>query len=147
VNNITIRNKKANFDYTILDTYTAGISLVGTEIKSVRNGDVSLAASFCYFNGRSLFLKNAYIAQYEHGFIKHEERRDRVLLLTKNELRRIRQAVKVQGVTVVPLKIFINDKGFCKVEIATAKGKKNYDKREAIKEKEFRCEKNSDLFR
>lgn len=147
MNNITIRNKKANFDYTILDTYTAGISLVGTEIKSIRNGDVSLADSFCYFNDRSLFLKNSYIAQYEHGFIKHEERRDRVLLLTKNELRRIRQAVKVQGVTVVPLKMFINDKGLCKVEIATAKGKKNYDKREAIKEKEFRREKNSDLFR
>ena len=95
MNNITIRNKKANFDYTILDTYTAGISLVGTEIKSIRNGDVSLADSFCYFNGRSLFLKNSYIAQYEHGFIKHEERRDRVLLLTKNELRRIHQASRV----------------------------------------------------
>lgn len=146
MNNIAIQNKKARFDYTILDTYTAGISLVGTEIKSIRDGKASLVDAFCYFNGRNLCLKNAYVAQYENGFMKHEERRDRVLLLTKHELRRIHQAVKVQGVTVVPLKMFINDKGLCKVEIGVAKGRKNYDKRDAIKEKDFRREKNVGLF-
>lgn len=146
MNNIVIQNKKARFDYAILDTYTAGISLMGTEIKSIRDGKASLVDAFCYFNGRNLCLKNAYVAQYENGFMKHEERRDRVLLLTKHELRRIRQAVKVQGVTVVPLKMFINDKGLCKVEIGVAKGRKNYDKRDAIKEKDFRREKNVGLF-
>ena len=146
MSNIVIQNKKARFDYTILDTYTAGISLMGTEIKAIREGKASLVDSFCYFNGRNLCLKNSYVAQYENGFMKHEERRDRVLLLTKHELRRLRQAVKVQGVTIVPLSMFINDKGLCKVEIGVAKGKKNYDKREALKEKDFRREKNSGLF-
>lgn len=135
--NVLIKNKKAYFNYTFLDTYIAGIILTGTEIKSIRNSNASLVDTFCYIKDNEIWMKNSYIASYENsGYSKHEERRDRKLLITKREIKKLNSDNKVPGYTIIPIKMFINEKGLCKVEIALCKGKKEYDTRETIKEKD-----------
>lgn len=136
---VNIKNKRATFDYAIGDTFTAGIVLTGTEIKSIRLGKASLADSYCYIINGEAWIKNMYIAEYFYGtYNNHAERRDRKLLLTRKELRNIEKSVKEAGITIVPLRLFINEKGLAKIVIATAKGKKEYDKRQSIKEREDR---------
>ncbi len=138
---VEIRNKKASFDYEFLETFEAGIVLVGTEIKSIRMGKVSLVDSFCYFVGNELFVKGMNVAKYFWGsWGQHEPLRDRKLLLTRKELRHLRQAVKEKGLTIVAVKLFINGEGYAKLVIALARGKKAFDKRATIKEKDIRRE-------
>jgi len=127
-----IKNKKAYFKYEVLDTYTAGVVLQGTEIKSIRDGKISFTDSYCYFIENELFLKNFHISEYKEGtYNNHKPTRDRKLLLTKRELKKLNDKVKEGGLTIVPLRIFINDKGFCKFDIGLCKGKKTHDKRQA----------------
>lgn len=135
--NINIKNRRASFDYTFLDTYTAGIVLTGTEIKSIRLGKAGLADTFCFFQRGELWIKNMYIAEYFYGtYNNHSARRDRKLLLNKKELKKIERSVKETGNTIVATKLFISDKGLAKLNIAVAKGKKQYDKRQSIREKD-----------
>lgn len=134
---INIKNKRATFDYEIVDTFTAGIVLTGTEIKSIRLGKASLVDTFCFFARQELWVKNMHIAEYFYGsYNNHVARRDRKLLLNKKELKKLERATKETGFTIVPLKMFISEKGLAKVVIATAKGKKQYDKRESLREKD-----------
>jgi len=134
---IVAKNKKAGFEFYLLEKFIAGIVLSGTEIKSVRAGKVSLNDAYCSFVNNELFIKNMHIAEYDHGNIyNHEPKRDRKLLLTKRELKKLRSKNVEKGVTVVPTQMFINDKGFAKIEIALAKGKKLYDKRDTIKDRD-----------
>ena len=134
---VNIKNKRASFDYELLDTYQAGIVLTGTEIKSIRLGKASLVDTFCFFNNGELWVKNMYIAEYFYGtYNNHQARRDRKLLLTKKELQKIQRLSKESGFSVIPTKIYISDKGLAKIIVAVAKGKKVYDKREPIKERE-----------
>ena len=136
-NNINIKNKRASFDYIFIDTYTAGIVLTGTEIKSVRQGKAGLVDSYCYFAQHELWVKNMHIAEYSYGsYNNHSSRRDRKLLLNKKEILKLEADVKESGFTIVPVRLYINDKGLAKLVIALAKGKKMYDKRQSIKEKE-----------
>lgn len=136
-NQINIKNKRASFDYEFIDTYTAGIVLTGTEIKSIRLGKASLVDTFCYFAKGELWVKNMHIAEYFYGsYNSHLARRDRKLLLNKKELRKLERGIRETGFTIVPTRLFINEKGLAKVVIALAKGKKQYDKREALKEKD-----------
>ena len=137
-NHVNILNKKARFEYEILDRLTAGIKLVGTEIKSIREGKASIAESFCEFNDQTeLFVVNMTIQEYSHAtYFNHQPRSVRKLLLNKRELKKWEREVKKSGLTIVPLKLFTNDKGFAKLEIALCKGKKNYDKRETIKDRD-----------
>lgn len=138
---VTIKNKKAYFDYAFLEQYIAGIVLTGTEIKSIRDGKASLVDTFCYIKDNEIWLKNSYIAPYDNGgYTIHEERRDRKLLLTKKEIKSLAKEVLTPGITIVPLLLFINEKGYCKVKIALCKGKKEFDKRETIKEKDNKRE-------
>lgn len=136
-----IKNKKAYFDYFVEDEYVAGIVLVGGEIKSIRNGNVSINEAFCYVSPEGeMFLKGSYVKLYENaGYIKYDEHRLRKLLLKKTEIVKISRFMKEHktGYTIVPLAMFINDKGYCKVKIGVCKGKKNYDKRESIKERDI----------
>ncbi len=136
--NINIQNKKARFEYELLEKYTAGIVLTGTEIKSIRNSKASISESFCEFNEkRELFVVNMYIEEYLFGsHYNHKPRAERKLLLNKRELKKLNKEVKNSGLTIVPLKLFINDKGLAKLIIALAKGKKIYDKRETIKDRD-----------
>jgi len=136
--NINIKNKKAKFEYELLDKYTAGIVLTGTEIKSIRMGKASIAESFCEFNEqRELFAVNMYIEEYMYGtHYNHKPRSTRKLLLNKKELKKLEKEVKNTGLTIVPLRLFINDKGFAKLEIFLAKGKKLYDKRDSMKDRD-----------
>ncbi|UGU16078.1 SsrA-binding protein SmpB [Sinomicrobium kalidii] len=136
--NINIKNRRARFEYDILDKYVAGIVLAGTEIKSIRLGKASIAESFCEFNDKGeLFVINMYIQEYSHGtHYNHSPRSERKLLLNKNELRKLNKEVKNVGLTIVPLRLFINDRGLAKMEIALVKGKKLHDKRETIKDRE-----------
>ena len=137
--NISIKNRQASFEYSFLDTYVAGIQLVGVEIKSIRNGRVNLSESFCVFQHGELYLKNTHISPYENaGYIKVDPLRDRKLLLNKQELRKLSEGVSRKGLTIVPTKMFINERGLCKVEICLCQGKKNYDKRESLKEKDIK---------
>lgn len=134
---INIKNRRATFDYAIGDTYTAGIVLTGTEIKSIRQGKASLVDTFCYVDNGEVWVKNMYIAEYFYGtYNNHAERRDRKLLLSKKEIRRIEKEGSVAGFTIVPLRLFINDRGLAKLVIGIARGKKEYDKRQSIKERE-----------
>ncbi len=135
---VLIKNKRATFDYELVDKFTAGIVLVGTEIKSIRLGKASLVDTFCFFAGNNeLWVKNMNISEYLFGsYNNHLPRRDRKLLLNRKELIKLQREVKDNGMTIVPTKLFINEKGLCKVEIALARGKKEYDKRESIKEKD-----------
>ena len=139
-NKIEIRNKKAGFEYEFLERYTAGIVLYGTEIKSIREGKASLVDSYCYFVGGELYVKNMNVAEYWWGsaFSRQDPRRDRKLLLTKKELRKLQRAVKEKGLTIVTTRLFISEGGYAKLDIALARGKKEFDKRETIKEKDMR---------
>lgn len=136
---VNIRNKRATFDYEVLDTFTAGIVLTGTEIKSLRAGKAGLTDSFCIFDRNELWAKNVYIAEYFYGtYNNHNAHRDRKLLLNRKELRNLAADTKEPGFTIVPLRLFINDKGLAKMDIGLCKGKKEFDKRETLKEKEDR---------
>lgn len=139
---IVIRNKKASHDYEFLEKFIAGIRLTGTEIKSVRDGKVTLVDSFCVFREGELFIKGMHIAEYWFGNINnHDPLRERKLLLTKRELRRMERRVKESGLTIIAIKVFINERGLAKAEIAISKGKKEYDKRESEKKKDWEREK------
>ena len=136
---VNIRNKRATFDYELLDTYTAGIVHTGTEIKSIRLGKASLVDTFCYLAKGELWVKNMHISEYFYGsYNNHAARRDRKLLLSKKELKKLERGTKETGFTMVPTRLFINEKGLAKLVIALAKGKKQYDKRESLKEKDDR---------
>lgn len=138
-NNVTIKNRKASHEYLFLDTYIAGIQLIGVEIKSIRKGEVNLSEAYCIFQNGELYLKNTHISPYENaGFVKVDPLRDRKLLLNKNELRKLSEGISRKGLTIVPTKMFINDRGLCKVEVCLCQGKKNYDKRESLKEKDMK---------
>lgn len=134
---IMIKNKKATYEYFLLETFLSGICLTGTEIKSIRKGKVSLVDSYCSFVKNELFLINSHIAEYEFGNINnHIPKRDRKLLLTKRELKKIQKKITEKGLTVIPVNMFINKEGLCKVTISVAKGKKLYDKKNSISERE-----------
>lgn len=137
-NRINIKNKRARFEYELLDTFTAGIVLSGTEIKSIRMSKASISESFCEFNDRGeLFVINMQVDEYAHGtHYNHRPKAERKLLLNKNELKKLRKEVSVSGNTIVPLKLFLTDRGLAKMDIALAKGKKLYDKRETIKDRD-----------
>ena len=138
---VQVSNKRASFDYEFLEEYDAGIVLVGTEIKSLRNGKASLQDAYCYFSGGELYVKGMNIATYFWGsWNSHEPARDRKLLLNKRELRHLSQAVKQKGLTIIAVRCYIAENGFAKMHIALAKGKKEYDKRASIKEKDIRRE-------
>ena len=138
---IQVKNRRASFDYEFLETYTAGIELVGTEIKSIRAGKVSLQDAYCYFAGNQLFGRGMNVALYHWGsWGQHEPVRDRRLLLNRKELRHLAIEDKKAGLTIVAVKLFIADNGFAKLQIALARGKKEYDKRQSIKEKDIRRE-------
>ena len=138
---VQIRNKKASFLYNFLDTYTAGIVLTGTEIKSIRMGKASLVDTFCYINNGEIWVKNMNVSPYFYGsFANHPAKRDRKLLLNKREIRRLAEDTKTPGLTIVPTLLFIDDNGRAKLDIALARGKKEYDKRETLKEKADRRE-------
>jgi SsrA-binding protein len=140
-NTINIRNKKASFEYQFLDTYIAGIMLKGTEIKSIRQGKVNLQDAYCVFLGEQLIIKQLNISTYSEGtHFNHEPLRDRILLLQKRELDKLNGRLQDQGLTIVPVRMFINERGFAKLEIALAKGKKLYDKRDDIKSRDVKRE-------
>lgn len=136
--NINIQNKKARFLFEILDKYTAGIVLTGTEIKSIRSSKASIAESFCEFNEKGeLFVINATIEEYAFGnYYNHRPKAERKLLLNKKELKKLYKEVQSSGLTIIPLRLFINEKGYAKMDIALAKGKKLFDKRETIKDRD-----------
>ncbi|MFI3240373.1 MAG: SsrA-binding protein SmpB [Bacteroidales bacterium] len=136
-NNINIKNKRATYDYEILDTYNAGIVLTGTEIKAIRLGKAGLTDTFCFEANGEIWLKNMYISEYFYGsYNNHEVRRDRKLLLTSKEITKLQKYGKESGFTIVPLKVYLNEKGLAKVVIAVARGKKQYDKRQSMKERD-----------
>jgi SsrA-binding protein len=134
---LKIVNKKAKFEYQFIQSLEAGISLVGTEVKSVKAGNVSMSDAYCLFKNGELYVKSLYIAEYEMGNINnHETRRDRKLLLKKSELKKLERRVFEKGYLIVPYKLYMSDRGFIKLEIVLAQGKKSYDKRHAIKDRE-----------
>ena len=140
-NDINIKNKRARFEYFIDEEFVAGIVLSGTEIKSIRSGKASIIESYCVISEGELYIRNMYIAPYENAsFYTHKTRGDRKLLLNRKELNRIEKFLKVKGNTIVPLKLFLSEKGWLKVQIACARGKKLHDKREDLKEKDDRRE-------
>lgn len=135
--NISIRNKKATFEYELVERLVAGMKLVGTEIKSIRGGKVNLTDSYCQFVRNELYVINLHISEYELGTCNnHIAKRDRKLLLNRKELDKLAKKVKESGFTIVPVKLFVNDRGLAKLEIALARGKKTYDKRETLKAKD-----------
>ena len=137
--NINIVNKKAKFEYHFLQVYEAGIALTGTEVKSVKEGNANLSDAYCLFFKNELYVKSLYIAEYKYGNIQnHEARRDRKLLLKKAELKKLDRRVREKGLTIVPYRLYLTDRGFVKLEIALAQGKKAYDKRHSIKEKDMK---------
>lgn len=134
---VNIKNRRASYDYAIGDTFTAGIVLTGTEIKSIRQGKVGLSDTFCYVHNGEVWVKNMYVAEYFYGsYNNHAARRDRKLLLTKREIRALSKANQEPGVTIVPLRLFISQKGLAKLVIGIARGKKEYDKRQSIRERD-----------
>ncbi len=138
---VQIRNKKASFEYFFVDTYTAGIVLTGTEIKSIRQGKASLVDAFCYIHNGEIWVKGMNISPYFYGsYNNHEAKRDRKLLLNKREIHHLQEDTKAVGYTIVPILVFIDGNGRAKVDIALCKGKKEYDKRETLKEKQDRRE-------
>jgi len=138
---IEIKNKRASFEYEFIESFTAGIVLTGTEIKSIRAGKASLSDSYCYFVGKELFVKNMHVADYWWGtFNKHDPRRDRKLLLNKRELHKLFRGSREKGLTIIATRLFIAENGFAKLNIALAKGKREYDKRHTIKENDLRRE-------
>ena len=145
--NFEIINKKASFNYEFIDTYIAGIVLQGAEIVSIKDGRVDISESYCYFIGNELFLRNTTITPKSEcgNTFNKTANRDRKLLLNKDELKKIYEQVKIKGLTVIPYKLLINDKNLCKIIIAVAKGKKNYDKRKVIKERDIERQYKSEL--
>jgi SsrA-binding protein len=134
---VVIKNKKATFEYEVIESLEAGIQLVGTEIKSIRSGKANLTDSYCQFINNELYVKNMHISEYELGTCNnHIAKRDRKLLLQKRELQKWQRKIRETGLTIIPLKLFLNDKGLAKLEIALCKGKKIYDKRESIKDRD-----------
>ena len=132
-----IINRKAKFEYHFHSMYEAGIMLQGSEVKSVRSGHVSLSDAYCIFQGKELYIKSLYIREYDNaGYANHESRRDRKLLLKKQELKKLLRRVKEKGFSIIPYRVYFSERNFVKVEIALAQGKKSYDKRESIKEKD-----------
>ncbi len=140
-NEIQIKNKRAYFDYHILESFVAGIALLGTEIKSIRQGKANMSDAFCMFIGNNLYVRNLHISEYSHSsFRLHDIKRDRALLLHKKELKKLKVKGEEKGYTIVPLRIFTNERGYAKIEIALAQGKKEFDKRDSIKEREGKRE-------
>lgn len=138
---VNIRNKKASFDYEFLEKHIAGLALQGTEIKSIREGKVNLQDGYCYFSNGEAFAKGVNISTYSQGtHYNHEPLRARKLLLKKTEIRKLESKVEEKGLTLVPVRLFINDRGLAKLEIALARGKKTHDKRESIKDKDIKRE-------
>jgi SsrA-binding protein len=139
--NLTIKNKRATFDYELLETFTAGIVLTGTEIKSIRSGKAGLVDTYCITEQKEVWVKNMYIAEYFYGtYNNHTVRRDRKLLLNRKEIQKIEVAARNSGFTIIPVRLFINAHGLVKLVIAIAKGKKEYDKRNAIRERDDKRE-------
>ena len=137
IKTINILNKRARFDYEIIEKFTAGIVLAGTEIKSIRLGKANITESFCEFSGNELFAINTYIEEYAFGNqFNHKSRSERKLLLNRKELKSLERSIDTKGLTIVPLKLFTNDKGIAKLEIGLCRGKKTYDKRESLKEQD-----------
>lgn len=140
-NNVKIRNKRVSWEYFLINKIVAGIVLTGTEIKSIRSGKASLADSFCYFDGGELFVRNMHISEYSYGtYNNHLAKRDRKLLLNRKELKKMQRQVKEKSMTIIPVVLFINEKGLAKLEIAVAKGKHFYDKRNTLKDKDHKLE-------
>lgn len=138
-NTIVVKNKRAEFDYEFLERFTAGIVLCGTEIKSIRTGKANLVDSYCFFSGKELFIRGLNIAEYWWGNLNnHDPVRERKLLLTKKELYKLQKKVKEKGLTIIATRLFIADNGYAKVVVGLARGKKAYDKRESIKEKDIK---------
>jgi len=136
-NQINIKNKKAKFEYEFLEKFTAGLQLYGTEIKSIRAGKASIVEGYCYVHNGEVFIKNMYIAEYEQAsYNNHEPRRDRKLLLNRNEIDKLIKKKKDVGLTIVPISLFLNGKGYAKLDIALARGKKIHDKRQDLKTKD-----------
>lgn len=136
-NQINIQNKKARFEYHLIDKFVAGMQLTGTEIKSIRNGKASIVEAYCVFQDGEVFIRNMHINAYENGsYYNHKPRGDRKLLLNRKEINKIEKFLKVKGNALVPLRMFISEKGWAKLEIATAQGKKLHDKRQDLKEKD-----------
>ncbi len=134
---VNIKNRRARYDYEIVDTFTAGIVLTGTEIKSIRQGKASLADTYCYVDNGEVWVKNMYIAEYFYGtYNNHSERRERKLLLNRKEIRQLEKSSKETGFTIVPLRMFLSERGYAKLVIGVGRGKKEYDKRQSIKERE-----------
>lgn len=142
-NNIVIKNKKASFNFEFIEKFIAGIVLTGTEIKSIRQGKASLVDTYCYFKDSELWVKNMHISEYSHGnLFNHDPKRDRKLLLSKKELKKLEKKVTEKGLTIVATKLFINNNGLAKIEIALSRGKREFDKREDIKQKDSKRELN-----
>jgi len=140
-NSISIKNKKASHEYFLLQEITAGIQLSGTEIKSIRDGKANIVDAYCTFRGSELFVINMHISEYIFGtYNNHEPKRDRKLLLTKRELKKLQTKVKEKGFTIIPTLLFINERGLAKLTIALARGKHHYDKRETLKQKDHQRE-------
>ena len=136
-NEVNIRNKRARFEYHLLDDYVAGVQLTGTEIKSIRNGKASILEAYCIMSGGEVWIRNMHVTEYENAsFYNHKPRGDRKLLLNKKEILKIKKFLKIKGNTLVPLRMFLSEKGWIKLEIACAQGKKLHDKREDLKEKD-----------
>lgn len=136
-NHISIKNKKASFEFEFIEEFVAGIVLMGSEVKSIKNGAASFTDAYCYINNDEIFVKNLHISEYKNiRFSQHEPKRDRKLLLTKREIKKIKSKSQEKGFTIVPTKIFVNERGIIKIGIALAKGKKLYDKRESIKKRD-----------
>ena len=140
-NDIQIKNKRAYFDYNVIEKYDAGLALLGTEIKAIRQGKANMTDAFCMFIGNVLYVRNLHISEYSHSsFHHHDIKRDRILLLQKKELKKLKFRSEEKGYTIVPLRIFTNDRGYAKIEIALAQGKKEFDKRDSIKDRESKRE-------
>lgn len=140
-NTINIRNRQAGYEYELLDKYVAGIVLTGTEIKSIREGQVNLQDGYCYFNNGEVFVKAVTISPYAQGtHYNHEATRERKLLLKRSEIKKLEARIEEKGLTLLPIRLFINDRGFAKMEIAVGRGKKIHDKRDNIKEREAKRE-------
>jgi SsrA-binding protein len=134
---VDIKNKKASFEYFLIDEYVAGLVLTGTEIKSIRDGKANLTDAYCVFIGNELFVRQMHVSEYRFGsYMNHPAKRDRKLLLTRRELRKLQTRTKEKGYTIVPVLLYVDDRGYAKLKIALARGKKFFDKRETIKEKD-----------
>ncbi|MBO4751196.1 MAG: SsrA-binding protein SmpB [Bacteroidales bacterium] len=136
---VDIKNKKASFEYFLIDEYVAGLVLTGTEIKSIRDGKANLTDAYCTFIGNELFVRQMHVSEYRFGsYLNHPAKRDRKLLLTRRELRKLQACTKEKGYTIVPVLLFVDDRGYAKLKIALARGKKFFDKRQTIKDKDTR---------